>query len=221
MKKYQASNQNTAPPSAAARADSWAYVLEVMVSFALFVAMLAYLTAPAMIADHVFELFTLGMSVPKGAEDIVLTISQADAKELVWLCSYFVKLSGSIALYFIAYAVLTSLGWRNVRFLVNSMMLVSIASGDVLRSAARSIPLPEGAAAPKLFLSGSMDIPGVATAHFIEGMSHWVLAPFIFVGIAGVIMALYRIAKAQLDRKLESYRQGPKRHNGASAKSLR
>lgn len=204
MKKYQPSNQNVAPP--AERVETWASVIEIMVSFALFLAAMVYLTVPAMIGAYVFEMFTSGVTIPKGADDIVMTITQADAKELVWLCAFFVKLSGSVCLYFIAYSVFTMLGWKNVRFIVNSLMLTAIASGDILRAVTRSIPLPEGADKPVLFLSGWVDIPGIATTGFLEGMQHSVLAPFMFVGVAGIVMGLYRLSKKQLEKKIGAYK---------------
>lgn len=204
MKKYQASNQNPAP--AAVRVENWASVVEIMVAVGLFAAALAYIVAPAMMGAYVFQVFTSGAPLPEGGKDVVVTLSKADAVTLVWLCAFFVKLSGYAVVYFVIYALFTLSGWKNLRFLVNSVMLTALASGDMLRSVGSSVKLPEGSEAPILALSGWFDMTAIATTGFIEGLRYSALAPFVLVGVAGIVMAAYRLSRAQLDKKLAGYR---------------
>lgn len=203
-RKYHASNQNAAPVHA--RIDRWCSVVEGMVSFALFAGLLAYIMLPAMLGQHVFSTIATGAGTP-GAGDVVVTLSQGAARGMLWLSALSITLASSAALHFIVWAGATALRMPNLRFFVSSVLCVSVASGSLVRAAGVRVPLPEGADVPVLFLSGWVDIPGIATSGFFEGLHHSVLAPFTVVGAAGIVLALYRMGKARLDRKLEAYRR--------------
>lgn len=201
--KYKASNQNDAPVHA--RIDRWCSVVEIMVSFALFVGMLAYIMLPAMLGQHVFSTITTGAGNP-GDGDVIVTLEQGTARGLLWTSALSITLTSSVALHFMIWAGSTVLRMPNLRFFVSSVLCVSVASGSLVRAAALRVPLPEGADLPVLFLSGWIDIPGIATSGFLQGLHHSVLAPFTAVGAVGVFLALYRMGKARLDRKIEAYR---------------
>jgi hypothetical protein len=201
-RKYQASNQNAAP--AHARVEGWASVVEVMVNFALFTGLLVYIMLPAMLGQHVFATVTAGAPAPAEG-NVVVSLSQDIAKGLLWVSALSIGLAGAAALHFIIWAGAASLRKPNFRFFVSSCLCVSVASGSIVRSAATKFPLPEGAEVPVLFLSGWVDIPGLAASGFVEGLHLSVLAPFTLVGVIGIILALYRIGKARIDRKLEAY----------------
>jgi hypothetical protein len=201
-RKYKASNQNAAP--AHARIDRWCSVVEIMVSFALFAALLAYIMLPAMLGQHVFSTIATGAGAPGGG-DVVVTLDQGAARGLLWVSALSIALASSAALHFIVWAGVTALRLPNLTFFVSSVLCVSVASGSLVRSAARQVPLPEGADVPVLFLSGWVDIPGIASSGFIEGLHYSVLAPFTAVGVVGIVLALYRMGKTRLDRKIEDY----------------
>lgn len=204
--KYKASNQNDAPVHA--RIDRWCSVVEVMVSFALFAGLLAYIMLPAMLGQHVFSTIATGAGKP-GEGSVMVTLDQGTARGLFWVSALAIALASSVAMHFIIWAGAAALRMPNLRFFVSSVLCVSVASGSLIRAAALRVPLPEGSDVPVLFLSRWVDIPGIATSDFLEGLHHSVLAPFTAVGAIGVFLALYRMGKARLDRKIEAYR---KRH---------
>lgn len=203
-RKYKASNQNDAPVHA--RIDRWCSVIEVMVSFALFAGLLAYIMLPAMLGQHVFSTIATGAGTP-GEGSVMVTLDQGTARGLFWVSALSIALASSVALHFIIWAGAAALRMSNLRFFVSSVLCVSVASGSLVRAAALRVPLPEGSDVPVLFLSGWVDIPGIATSGFLEGLHHSVLAPFTAVGAIGVFLALYRMGKARLDRKIEAYRK--------------
>jgi hypothetical protein len=176
-----------------------------MVSFALFVGLLAYIMLPAMLGEHVFSTIAAGAGAP-GQGDVVVTLDQGTARGLLWVSALSITLASSAALHFLVWAGSTALRMPNFRFFVSSVLCVSVASGSLVRSAAAGAPLPKGADVPVLFLSGWVDIPGIASSGFIEGLHYSVLAPFTLVGVVGIVLALYRMGKARLDRKIEAYR---------------
>jgi hypothetical protein len=202
-RKYKASNQNAAP--AHARIDRWASTVEAMVSFALFVGLLVYIMLPAMLGQHVFSTVAAGAGTP-GDGDVVVKLGQGEARGLLWVSALAITLASSAALHFIVWAGAAALRKPNLRFLVSSVLCVSVASGSIVRAAAAQFPLPAGADVPVLLLSGWVDIAGIAASGFVEGLHLSVLAPFTVVGVAGIVLALYRIGKARLDRKIEAYR---------------
>ncbi|NTF17765.1 hypothetical protein G6L37_05080 [Agrobacterium rubi] len=198
-KKYQASNANIAPPEV--RVEGWATVVEQLVNISLLVALVAYMLMPAMLGEHVFKTLAIGAGLPAEG-DVVLTLAQAKARGLFWFSALSISLASYAALYTILWASVASFGKPNLRYLVSSILCVSISSGDLVRMAAARTPLPEGAEVPVVYMSVWIDIPGIASSGFLQGLQYSVLAPFTLIGLAGVVLALYRIGKARLDRRL-------------------
>lgn len=208
-KKYVASNTNVPPPEV--RVERWASVTEAMVSIGLVLALLTYLLLPAMLGEHVFKTVAEGTRSPLATAAVDITLTQADARGLFWLSALSMSLAGYAALYFLIWSGVSALPMPNFRYLVASGMLISVASGDIVRMASSRTPLPEGAEVPVVFMSQFVDIPGIASSGFLQGLQYSAIAPFTLVGVVGVIFALYRIGKSRLERKLEAQRQGRRR----------
>lgn len=199
-KKYKASNMNVPPLES--RVDRWASVVEIMVSIGLLLAIVSYLLLPAMLGEYVFRTLASGAGDPTLVADINLTLDQEKARGLFWLSALSISLAGYAVLYFIIWAVTGALRMPNLRYLTASFLCVSVSSGDFVRMAAARVPLPEGAEVPVVYMSSFVDIPGIATSGFLEGLQYSALAPFMVVGLAGIVLSLYRMGKARLDRKL-------------------
>jgi hypothetical protein len=198
-RKYTASNQNVPPPEVVV--GRWASIVETMVNFALCAALLVYAMVPAMLGKHVFGTLSAAIQgAPSG--DVAFKLADPVAKEVMWISALSFSLSVYVALYVAIWALFSAFRWSNVRFFINSLLCVSVCSGEILRMVGAKLPLPPGVEAPILFLSGWVDIPMVATSGFLEGLRYSVLAPFTLVGMAGIVLALYRIGKARIDRKL-------------------
>lgn len=199
-KKYTASNMNVPPVEA--RVDRWASVVEIMVSIGLLLAIVSYLLLPAMLGEHVFRTLASGAGDPSLVGDINVMLDQDKARGLFWFSALSISLAEYAVLYFIVWAIAGALRMPNLRYLTASFLCISVSSGDVVRMAAGRVPLPEGADVPVVFMSSFVDIPGIASSGFMEGLQYSALAPFMVVGGAGIILSLYRMGKARLDRKL-------------------
>lgn len=197
--KYKASNSNVPPP--AARVETWASTVETMVSFALLFSLVAYMLLPAMLGQHLFATLAAAAGAPTDG-DVSLVLGQEKARGMFWFSALSVSLAGYAVVYLLVWAGVAAIGKPNLRYLVSSLLCVQICSGDLVRMASGRTPLPEQAEVPIVFMSGWVDIPGIASTGFLEGLQYSVLAPFTLVGIAGVVLSLYRIGKARIDRKL-------------------
>jgi len=204
-KKYRASNENAPPPEV--RVETWASVIEIMVGIGLFLALLSYLMLPAMLGEHVFRTLAVGAGDPTNG-NIIVNLDQGRARGMFWFSALSISLAFHAAIYLVVWAAFAVLRKPNLRFLVNSMLCVSLSSGDMVRMAAARTPLPQGAEVPVLPLSSLVNIPGIASSGFLGGLQYSVLAPFTLVGVAGIALSLYRIGKSRLDRKLAARNAG-------------
>lgn len=204
-KKYRASNENAPPPEV--RIESWASVVEIMVGIGLFLALLSHVLLPAMLGEHVFTTLAVGAGEPTDG-NISLTLDQGRARGMFWFSAVSISLAFYAAIYLVVWAAFAALRKPNLRYLVNSILCVSLSSGDMVRMAAARTPLPQGAEVPVVYMSSLVNIPGIASSGFLGGLQYSILAPFTLVGVAGIVLSLYRIGKSRLDRKLAAHNAG-------------
>ena len=185
----------------------WAAVVERMVAVSLVLGMTAYLLSPVMMAGTTFEMLSAVPLVQTG-DDVALTLTQGQARGLLWFNAFMLSLAGYVLFGFMAWVVSRMTPWRNLALLFSSCLSYAVCSGDLVRSAASRVRVPEGADIPVVYLSGWIDIPAVATSGYLEGMSHSALFPLSFAGAAGVALALYRIGRDNIRRRISRLQMG-------------
>ena len=130
-KKYRASNENAPPPEV--RVETWASVIEIMVGIGLFLALLSYLMLPAMLGEHVFRTLAVGAGDPTNG-NIIVNLDQGRARGMFWFSALSISLAFHAAIYLVVWAAFAVLRKPNLRFLVNSMLCVSLSSGEIGRA---------------------------------------------------------------------------------------